>query len=144
MREIERSSNKNRGKNRKRIQYKCLKITYRTNWSTRSYPLVSAGQQGGHTLTQTVERGSLIWLIVPALHHQLITTLTQALTIRQESLQYSKKYQFVVKLNLHITGSVFRFGHPVATLDFVIEAGVHNHARIRGPACIHIHIKYKD
>lgn len=34
---------------------------------------------------------------------------------------------------------MLRFGHPVATLDLVIEAGVHNHARVRGPTCKNIY-----
>lgn len=33
---------------------------------------------------------------------------------------------------IHISGGVLRFGHPVATLDLVVEAGVHYHPWVWG------------
>lgn len=33
---------------------------------------------------------------------------------------------------VHVLGGMLRFGHPVSTLDFVVEAGIHYHARVRG------------
>lgn len=36
---------------------------------------------------------------------------------------------------VHILRRVLWFGHPVATLDLVIEAGIHNHTWVWRAAC---------
>lgn len=43
----------------------------------QAYPLISWGQQRGHSITQAVERRSLLWFTVPTLHHKLIAAHRQ-------------------------------------------------------------------
>lgn len=52
---------------------------------TETHPLVAGGQQRSNSVTQTQERGPLLRLAVPALHHHLIPETSNTTIVAMEN-----------------------------------------------------------
>lgn len=93
-----------------------------------------------HNLTQVVEGGSLLRLAVPALHHDLVAAGTQNSEWAQGGVSgHPPQPTDPLGMNTrptrwgggsHFTGGVVRLGHPVPTLDLIVESRIHHHAGV--------------